>query len=284
MATALEYEGEMLLFDCGEHTQLQIKKMKLALGKFRKIFISHWHGDHVLGLPGLLMTLANTQGIEEVEIHGPKGTSDYLHHMRKSMIFDSKLSLKIFEHEPKEREILTVDESPEYCIKCVKLNHSVPCIAYSFEQKDVRNIDKDKAKLLGLEQSPLLARSKLGLDIELEGKRIPSEDLTYVKKGKKICFVFDTRPCLGIDLLVKNADYLIMEATYIFDQHADKAQEYDHMSAKETAEIALRNNVQNLVITHFSQRYKDTKDIEAEAKEIFEKTCAAYDLMSLPLR
>ena len=283
LATALEYEGDILLFDCGEHTQLQIKKKKLHIGKIRRIFISHWHGDHVLGLPGLLMTLANTDNVEEVHIHGPKGSKDHIYHMRKATIFDAKIKINVYEHEPSEDEIIKIEDKKDYEIYCAKLKHSVPCIAYSFKEKDSLNIDKKKAKEYGLEQSPQLARAKLNLPIEHNGKKIKASELTYKKKGKKVSFVFDTRPCQGIAKLVKDSDLLIMEATFIFKTHAEKAEEYDHMSAKETAEIARENDVKELIITHFSQRYKDTKDIEEEAKEYFENTRAAYDLMTYKL-
>ncbi|MCA9458972.1 MAG: ribonuclease Z [Nanoarchaeota archaeon] len=284
LSVALEYQGNIFLFDCGEATQLQIRKMKLPMGKIRKIFISHWHGDHVLGLSGLLMTLGNTQGIDLIEIHGPKGSKDYISHMRKSMVFDSKINLEVFEHNPKEGEVVKIMENMDYTISCAKLQHSVPCIAYSFKEKDSLNVDKKKAKRLGIEESPLLARVKLGLDIDVDGKKVSSSDITYVKEGLKVSLVFDTRPCQGVDNLVKDSDYLVMEATYIYETHGEKAEEYDHMSAKETAEVALQNGVKNLIITHFSQRYKDTKDIEAEAKEIFENTTSTYDLMTIKLR
>ena len=284
IATALEYEGNVFLFDCGENTQLQIKKAKVPMGKVRKIFLSHWHGDHVVGLPGLLMTLGNTDGVEKIEIHGPKKTKDYIYHMRRACIFDAKINLEVHEHNPKKGEIVNIIDNNKYEINIAKLNHSVPCIAYSFKEKDSLNIDKVKAAELKLENSPKLAQLKEGIDIEHEGKKIKAKDVTYLKQGKKISFVFDTRPCKEIDMLVKDSDYLVMEATFIYATHAHKAEEYDHMSARETAEIAAHNNVKNLVITHFSQRYKDISEIEAEAKEFFENTTAAYDLMSLKVK
>jgi ribonuclease Z len=284
ISTALEYNGSIFLFDCGEGTQNQIKKMKLPIGKIKKIFISHWHGDHTIGLNGLIQTLSNTDNVERIEIHGPKDSKKYVEHTLKSSIVSKLAKIEVFEHNPKEGEILKVIDNLEYEILVSKLNHSVPCIAYCFKEKDTKNIDKKKAKELGIEGLSILSRAKMGLDIEHNGKKIKSKDITYTKKGTKICFVFDTRPCQEVDLLVKNADYLIMEATFIWETHKDKAEEYDHMSAKETAEIARINNVKTLLITHFSQRYKDIKDIENEAKEYFENTISAYDLMTYKIR
>lgn len=258
--------------------------MKLPIGKIKKIFISHWHGDHVLGLPGLIQTLSNVDSVGKIEIHGPKDTKKYVDHMLKCTIFDSKIPIDIFEYTPKEDEVLNIIDNATYEINCARLNHSVPCIGYSFKKKDTLNVDKIKAKELGIEKSPLLSRLKEGIPIEIEGKKIMPQDVTYPKKGLKISFVFDTRPCKEIDLLVKDSDYLVMEATYIYETHAHKAEEYDHMSAKETAEIAAHNNVGTLLITHFSQRYKDIKDIEAEAKEIFENTICAYDFFTYNIK
>ncbi|MCA9459974.1 MAG: MBL fold metallo-hydrolase, partial [Nanoarchaeota archaeon] len=125
LSVALEYDGSIFLFDCGEATQLQIRKMKLPMGKIRKIFISHWHGDHVLGLPGLLMTLGNTQGVDLVEIYGPEGSQNYISHMRQSMVFDSKINLKVHEYSPEEGEVVKILENMNYEIYCAKLQHSV---------------------------------------------------------------------------------------------------------------------------------------------------------------
>lgn len=284
LSVGLEYNGDIFLFDCGEGTQLQIKKMKLHLSKIKKIFISHWHGDHVLGLPGLLMTLSNTDNVENIEIYGPKNSKEYIYNLKKSMVFDARINIKVFEIEPKKDELLTIIENRNYKIVSANLNHSVPCIGYSFIEKDLINLDKEKLKKIGLENSSILARAKLGLDIEYKNKKIKNLDITYIKKGRKISFIFDTRPCKGADLIANNSNYLIIEATYLFKNHAKKAEEYDHMSAKESAIVALENNVDNLILTHFSQRYTDLDEILAEAKEIFENTTLTYDLMKLKIK
>ena len=177
-----------------------------------------------------------------------------------------------------------VIENKDYVISCARLNHGVPCIGYRFDEKDTLNINKKKAKELGIEQSPILARAKLGFDIEINGKTISNEELTYKKSGISVGFVFDTRPCDEISLLTKGVDHLVMEATFMYSTHSHKAEEYDHMSARETAELARENGVKHLIITHFSQRYKDVKDIESEAREYFENTTSTYDLMTLNLK
>lgn len=284
IANALEYNGSLFLFDCGEGCQNQIKIMKLPIGKIKKIFLSHWHGDHVLGLNGLIQTLSNTDNVEKIEIHGPKDSKKYVENTLKSTIFYPSIDIQVFEHTPEEGEIIKIVDNAEFEIQCAKLNHSVPCIGYSFKEKDKLNVDKKKAKELGIEDPTLFTKLKLGQEVEHDNKIIKSKDVTYIKPGLKVTFVFDTRPCMGIDLLVKDSDHLIMEATYIWEKHGHKAEEYDHMSAKETAEIASANNVKHLIITHFSQRYKDSKEIEEEARQYFENTTTAYDLMTYKIR
>lgn len=284
LSVAFEYSGNIFLFDCGEATQHQIKKMKLPIGKIKKIFISHWHGDHTIGLIGLMQTLTNTNGVEKIEIHGPKNSKTHINHMLKATIFEPPIPIEVYEHTPKKGEMETIIDNNTYTISCAQLHHGVPCIGYRFEEKDTLNINKQKAKELGIEQSPILARAKLGLDIEINGKTIPNKEITYRKKGITVGFVFDTRPCDEIYLLTQNLDHLVMEATFIYETHSHKAEEYDHMSARETAEIARENGVKHLIITHFSQRYRDVKDIEAEAREYFENTTSTYDLMTLNLK
>lgn len=284
LSTALEYEGNIFLFDCGENTQKQIKLMKLSIGKIRKIFISHWHGDHVLGLPGLIQTLSNTDNVKKIEIYGPVKSKKFVKHMLECTIFESSVPIEVFEFSPNKGEILTVVDEKTYEITCSKLNHSVPCNAYAFKRKDSLNVDIEKARELGLENNPLLAQIKEGKSITIKDKHVKPEDITYMKKGVKICFVFDTRPCEGIDLLVKDCDYLVMEATFLYSKHADKAQEYDHMSAYETAMIAKKNNVGTLLLTHFSQRYKKIDELEEEAKAVFPNTVVASDLLSYKIK
>ena len=286
LSVALEYNGNIFLFDCGEATQNRIKEMKLPHGKIKKIFISHWHGDHVLGLLGLVQTLSNVDVIEKIEIHGPKDSKKYFDHMMKSTVFDTDKPIEVFEHEPKEGELKKVLAGSGFEIVCAKLNHSVPCIGYRFIERDTYNIDMDKLKAVApeLEKNVLLARAKMGLDIDFEGKVIKADDITYKKNGLNVSFVFDTRPCQGAKLLAENVDYLVMESTFSYKKHFARAEEYDHMSARETAEIAAQCGVKNLLITHFSQRYKDITEIEEEAKEYFENTTATEDLMTVNLR
>ncbi|MFW6233400.1 MAG: ribonuclease Z [Nanoarchaeota archaeon] len=285
ISVALEFGGEIFLFDCGEGTQNQIKKMKLHIGKISKIFISHWHGDHTLGLGGLIQTLSNTDNVDKIEIHGPKYRKRYVEYILKSSIFDTSIPIEVFEHIPKKKELLKIVNNGDYEIFCAKLKHSVDCIGYRFCQKDTLNIDTKKLLKIAplLEKSPILSRAKMGYDIEYDNKIIKYDEITYKKEGLKISIVLDTRPCQEINLLANHCDYLVIEATYSKKQ-IKKAKDCEHLIAEESAQIALESDVKNLYLTHFSQRYKDVREIEEEAKAIFKNTNISYDFMSVNLK
>jgi len=284
ISNALFYEGEIFIFDCGENTQLQIKKAKLPIGSITKIFISHWHGDHTLGLNGLMQTLSNTENFKYLEIHGPPQSKKFISHMIKSTIFKPKFEYKIFEYKLNDTQIKKIVDNEKYEIFTTKLNHSVPCLGYSFVEKNTINLDKKKLIDLKIEKDiKKLTDLKKGLDIKILDKNYKNKFFTYIKKGVKICFVFDTRPCKNIDKLILNADYLIMEATFLYKTHKKKAIDYDHMSSFETAKIAKKNKVKTLIITHFSQRYNGDELLE-EAKKVFENTIQAKDLLRIMIK
>lgn len=282
LSVSLEYEGNIFLFDCGENTQRQIKIAKLPIGKIRKIFISHWHGDHVLGLPGIIQTLNGISSVEKIEIFGPKGSKRFVSNMLKISIFELKKQIIVNEIDAKLPK--TILDNKDYRVSALNLKHSVKVLGYCFEKKDKINLDKDKLKKLGLENNPLAQKLKKGENVVYKGKEIKVDDVSYIKRGRKLCFIFDTKMCSHLVEFVKDADYLVMEATLLFEKHEDKAEETSHMTAKETAEVALMGGVKNLYITHFSQRYEDVGVLEDEAKEIFENTNLTYDFMKVDIR
>ena len=283
ISNALFYEGDIFLFDCGENTQLQIKLSKLPIGSIKKIFISHFHGDHVLGLLGLMQTLSNTENFKHLQIYGPKNTKSFISHMLKSTIFKPKFKLEVIELKPKKNKLLKFIETDEFEIYCSELKHSVLCLGYRFCEKDKINLKKEMIQEYKIDKNiKLLKDLKDKKDIVVDSKKLSFKKFTYIKEGKKIAFVFDTNVCENINLLCKNCDYLIMEATFLYKKDKKLAKMYEHMSAFETAQIAKKNNVKNLIITHFSQRY-NSKELLDEAKEVFENTIEAKDLLRIKI-
>ncbi|MDO8511355.1 MAG: MBL fold metallo-hydrolase, partial [Nanoarchaeota archaeon] len=209
----LSYKKENILFDCGEGIQRQMRIAGVKPAKITRLCITHWHGDHVFGIPGLLSSMgADRTGQEEeqmLHIYGPKGSKVYLTNMFKS--FAAK---DIIPYEVHEVTAGKIYEGEDFILEAQKLEHSVPCIGYSFREKDKLRIDVAKAKKLGLE-GPILGKLQQGEDVTFKGKKIKSKDVTYATVGKKISYVTDTVPCKGADLLAKDADLLICEGTHL---------------------------------------------------------------------
>ena len=274
----LSYKKENILFDCGEGIQRQMRIAGVKPAKITRLCITHWHGDHVFGIPGLLSSMgADRTGQEEeqvLHIYGPKGSKVYLTNMIKS--FAAK---DIIPFEVHEVSVGKVYEGDDFILEVQKLEHSVPCVGYSFREKDKLRIDVAKAKKLGLE-GPVLGKLQLGEDVTVKGKKIKAKDVTYSTMGKKISYVTDTVPCKGADLLAKNADLLICEGTHL-DEIREKSEKSRHMTVKQAALIASENNVQKLVITHISQRYKMSSEIIEEARTYFNNSVVAEDFMKI---
>src|SRR3989344_6687172 len=157
----LEYKDEVILVDCGEGTQRQIRKAKLNPCRITRILITHWHGDHILGLPGLLQTLALNGYNKTLHVYGPKGTRTYFSEIMNIFIFQGKLKTQI--HEIEKGKLL---ETPEFIIDSLQMSHGTPCLAYSFIEKDKFRIDKEKLKKLKLSSSPLIKELKAGKNIK----------------------------------------------------------------------------------------------------------------------
>ena len=274
----LSYKKENILFDCGEGIQRQMRIAGVKPAKITRLCITHWHGDHVLGIPGLLSSMgADRIGQDEeqvLQIYGPGGSKIYLSNMIKS--FAAKDIIPFEVHEVSAGKTY---EGDYFVLEVQKLEHSVPCVGYSFREKDKLRIDVVKAKKLGLE-GPLLGKLQQGQDITVKGKKIKAKDVTYSTKGKKISYVTDTVPCKGADLLAKDADLLICEGTHL-DEIREKSEKSRHMTVKQAALIASENNAQKLVITHVSQRYKMPSEIIEEARTYFNNSVVAEDFMKI---
>ncbi|MFT4304886.1 MAG: ribonuclease Z [Candidatus Woesearchaeota archaeon] len=272
----LSYENKGILFDCGEGTQRQMKIVGIKPNKINMIFISHWHGDHVLGLPGLLQTLGNSDYDKTLHIYGPKGTKKYLEYMLKGFIFDTKIDMEINEIEKG-----MVYENDDFFIETNKLKHSVECLGYSFIEKDKRKMNENKLDELNI-KGPNIGKLQKGEIIKINNKIIKPDEVSSLIKGKKITIIFDTEPCTNAIKLSENANLLVCEATYHSDLD-EKSLQYKHMTAKNAALLANEANVKKLILTHFSGRYKTTDDIEKEAKDIFPNSVCAYDFMKIKL-
>ena len=273
----LEYDGEFILFDCGEGTQRQMNLAGYNRTKVTKVLLTHWHGDHVSGLIGLVQTIGNVPEPGTLVVVGPTGTKERMHHLCNSAIFDQRLDIQIIESYSDKPE--TVLETGRYEIQAAKVEHSVPTIGFSFVEKDKRRIDLAKAKQHGLKQGPVLGKLSDGKTVEHEGDEITPEMVTYIQPGRKVTYVMDTAMHQNAIRLAEDASVLICESTFSADQHQHKAEEFGHLSARDAAMIARNANAQQLIITHFSQRYTTSTPLLEEAQDTFPNAIAAYDFM-----
>lgn len=277
---AIRRRGEIILLDCGEGTQRRMVEARLGFRRRTRVYISHLHGDHVLGLPGLLQTMTLLQRERPLEIYGPQGLADFING------FSSTLGSPGF--PTTIHEIITegvILETPEYEISAFKADHDGPSWSYVLEEKPrPGRFHPDRALSLGVPEGPLWKRLQLGEDVvNGEGRLVRSVDVVdSPKKGLKIVYSGDTRPYEALVEASGEADVLIYEATYD-SSLLDKAVENGHSTAAQAAQVARSAGVGLLVLTHISSRYPDPALLLEEAVSIFPNTKIAHDLMEISL-
>lgn len=276
-AVFLEFKSDGVLFDCGEGTQRQMKIAGISLAKVTKICISHWHGDHVLGLPGLLLTVASLELNKSVNVYGPPGSKKAINTLFGSIELETKLRIKV--HEIKQGVFF---ENDDFLLECAPMKHPAPCIGFAFVEKDRRRIKIKVIKKLGIPEGPLLGKLQRGKSVEWKGKKVSPEDTTTIVKGRKVTFITDTIMTKNCFSLAKDADLLIIDSTYS-SKLKDKAEERGHLTALEAGQIASQSNVKKAILTHFSARYKDTDELEEEARTVFDNVLCAHDFMRVKL-
>ena len=277
---AIKAFGDVMLFDCGEGTQRQILYTKVSPMKISKIFITHFHGDHILGLPGLLQSMGLQGRESKLTIYGPKGLNKL-----KDAIYSLGYCLIEFPIEFIEIDSGIIEETDEYILSSQWVKHNVPCLAYSIEEKKKPRFLRDKALELGVPEGPAFGKLHNGEEIEIDGKIIkPEQVLGEPRKGKKITYSGDTRPCEELIQFAKDSSILIHESTFL-KKDSLNAEEHAHSTSVDAAYVARESNSEELILTHISTRYsEDYADIMLnEAKDIFENTIIAKDLMEIKL-
>lgn len=274
----LSYGAEGILFDCGEGTQRQMNIAGINRNRVTRILITHWHADHVAGLPGLLHTIDNKEAEKRIDILGPKRTMERMQYLQKTFVHDSHLNLRIQELDaPQPVRCL---ETEDYYLECANLHHTTACIGFSFVEKDKRKINVQYLKEQGVKEGPHLQKLQKGESILYKNKIIDVDKATTIVKGRKVTFIVDTKFCENAIRLARNADVLICEASYA-DKLQEKAELYKHLTAGQAAQIASQAGARQLIVTHFSQRYKNTLDIQADARTVFDNVICAEDFMKV---
>lgn len=272
-ALLITYKDENILIDCGEGTQRQFRYADLSAAKITRLLITHWHGDHVLGIPGLLQTLALNKYSRKLQIYGPNKTNYFMSRMLETFVFFGKIDYEI--HEITSSKVF---ETKDFIIEAERMVHGPECLAYSFIEKAKTRLDKKKIKKFKLPNSPLLRDLQQGKDIVFNGKKIRAKDVIYSQPQRKITIILDTRMNENAVKFAKDADILICESSHDAARE-EEAYEYNHMTSAQAATIAKKAKVKNLYLTHLSQRYDANQSvIEKEAKKIFKNSKLANDL------
>ena len=280
-AVALQRNGDIFLFDCGEGTQVQIVRASISPGKLFAVFLSHLHGDHVTGLPGLLMTIMHQSREKPLLIFGPPGTKEYVNLIRKCLGFNPTYALDIREISSDGRFF----EGPGFRMETAAVDHRRHTLAFSLvEEPRPGRFYPEKAKELGVPKGPMFGRLQRGETIILpEGREItPEMVMGPPRKGRKFVYVGDTRPCSQVVKFAEEADFLIHEGMFAREME-EEARLKGHSTVSQAACIAREARAKNLVITHISSRYHHIDELVKEARSIFPQAVIGQDLMEFEI-
>lgn len=280
-AIVIRRKDELLIFDCGEGIQRQMIQAGVGFHRKTKVFITHLHGDHVLGLPGLLQTMSLLDRERKLEIYGPSGIEAFVNAIQQTVQFNLTFPLEILD----VKDASIVCEEKEYEVRAVWADHVVPSLAYALIEKPrPGRFNLEKAKALGIPEGPLWSKLQHGSAVKLpNGRVVKSEEVVGPPRpGRKVVYSGDTRPTENVAELARNADLLIHDGT-LDDELADKAYEDGHSTVSQAAEIANKAKVEWLILTHISARYKNANVLLEQARKIFPKTDIAEDFMKIDL-
>lgn len=275
-SVVIQREGEILMFDCGEGTQRQMIKAKLGFGRRMTVFITHMHGDHVLGLPGLIQTMSLLGREKPLNVYGPTGIKAFIEAVTATVKFWLSFPINVTEVSCEG----TVYECGDYEVKAVWADHTIPSLAYALVEKPrPGRFYPERAMALGVPMGPLWSALQRGASVTLPDGRVvkPSDVLGPPRPGRKIAYSGDTRPSDRVVELAKDADVLIHEATF-GDDLQERAKEEGHSTSSGAANVASKANVNLLILTHISARYSHPEVLLEEARRIFPNTRLASDL------
>lgn len=268
------------MFDAGEGAQIAFQKARLGWNKKIKIFVTHLHGDHCVGILGLLQTMSLQNRTEPVDIFGPQGIDEFLAANLKILNFGLTFPVRIM----KIKEGLIYDD-PMYTIQVCEAEHSIQAYSYLFSEKDrPGKFFPETARKFGVPEGKLWHELQQGNEVKIGDKTVrPSDVLGQKRRGRRIGISGDTRPTAKLVEFFKDCDYITFDSTYA-DSLREKAKENYHSTAVEAAELARNAGVSNLILTHFSARYEDAEELVKEARSIHQSVIAAKDLLEIEIK
>ncbi|RKM54518.1 ribonuclease Z [Butyrivibrio sp. X503] len=279
----VKYNGRGILIDCGEATQIAMRKKGISSKPIDVICFTHYHADHISGLPGLLLTMGNAERTEPLLMVGPKGLERVVNSLR---VIAPELPFEIKFMELNGNEVsFELEGNPEFTINAYKVNHNVVCYGYSMSLRRQGKFNVEAANAAGIDRRYWNALQK-GETVTLDGGIVYTPDMVLgeERKGIKLTYTTDTRPTDSIVANAKDSDLFICEGMYGEQDKLAKAREHKHMTFSEAAHLAKKAGVKELWLTHYSPSLVNPKDFLPETKKIFDKTVAAKDGRSVTLR
>lgn len=271
----LRWDGEGILFDPGEGTQRQMLRAGVAAHDLNRICVTHFHGDHSLGLAGVIQRINLDQVPHEVTAHYPRSGQRFFDRLRYATAYRETVRLT---EAPVEADG-TLARTPSYTLEARKLSHPVESYGYRLVEPDGRRMLPDRLAAHGI-KGPDVGR------IQREGRLgdVTLDEVSEVRRGQRFAFVMDTRMCDGVHALAEGCDLLVIESTFL-DEDLELAEDHGHLTAGQAASVARDAGARHLVLTHFSQRYSDPEQFEQQARSAgFEgELTVAHDLLRVPV-
>ncbi len=275
-AYLVRWNEEGLLFDPGEGTQRQFIFANVAPPCVTRIFVSHFHGDHCLGLGSMLMRLNLDKVTHPIHCYYPASGKVYFDRLRYGSIYHE--NIRVVEHPVSHPGL--VHEDDHFRIEAQFLQHGVESVGWRITEPDTRKFDREKLKQQGVE-GPLVRLLEREGHVTLQGRVVSLDDVSTLRKGDVLAVVIDTAHCQEAITLAQNAKLFLCESTYL-DKHRQLAESHHHLTAKQAAQLAKAAGAKQLILTHFSARYQDLEEFETEARAIFPNTLVADDLKVFP--
>ncbi len=275
-AYLLRWNDEGFLFDPGEGTQRQFIFANIAPTCVTRILISHFHGDHCLGLGSMLMRLNLDKVTHPIHCYYPASGKTYFDRLRYGSMYHE--TINVIEHPVSKEGV--VEEDEKFRIEARFLEHGVDNIGWRVTESDTRKFDSKKLEQAGV-RGPLVRTLQQAGQVKVDGRLVTLDDVSEVRKGDTFAIVIDTVYCQAAIDVAKGAKLLLCESTYL-EEHRDLAENHHHLTARQAAQIAKAAGAEQLILTHFSARYQDLEEFAKEAKVIFPNTLVAEDLKNFP--
>ncbi len=273
----VEREGDLVMFDVGEGAQMAFARAGMGWNRNVTVFLTHLHGDHCLGLPGLIQTMSMQSRNRPLAVYGPEGTSDFVAGTLRALKFSPP-----FEMTVRDVGEGLVHDAGEYAVSACRADHTIPALAYLLsEAEKPGRFHPDKARALGVPEGPRWKTLQMGGSVRAGGRTVlPEQVLGSGRPGRSVGYSGDTRPTARLERFFAGCDRLIFDSTFA-EEHSARAAATGHSTAAEAAALALGAGAKNLILTHFSARYADAAVQLDEARRVHPSVTAAADLLSI---